>query len=75
MMAKIWVTGSADGLGQLAARELIKQGHEVALHVRNKKRGEEALVHVPGAKDALVADLNDIMRLKNWQQRLMRWGI
>lgn len=29
-MARIMITGSADGLGQLAARQLIDQGHEVA---------------------------------------------
>jgi hypothetical protein len=30
-MAKIFITGSADGLGQLAAKALIDQGHKVKL--------------------------------------------
>ncbi len=30
-MARIMIAGSADGLGQLAARQLIDQGHQVVL--------------------------------------------
>ena len=63
-MAKIFITGSADGLGQLAAKELVKQGHDVVLHARNEKRGEEALQQVPGAKDVLIADLADMDAVK-----------
>lgn len=36
-MSKIFITGSTDGLGLLAAKDLIKQGHEVYLHARNQK--------------------------------------
>jgi len=39
-MARIFVTGSADGLGQMAARELVEQGHQVVLHARNEKRAK-----------------------------------
>ena len=42
-MAKIFITGSADGLGRLAAKELVKGGHEVVLHARDAGRGQEAL--------------------------------
>lgn len=63
-MAKIFITGSADGLGQLAARELVKQGHEVVLHARNEKRGQEALESLPGAIDILIADLADMEAMK-----------
>jgi len=38
-MARIFITGSADGLGQLAAKELIKLGHQVVLHARNIEKG------------------------------------
>jgi NAD(P)-dependent dehydrogenase (short-subunit alcohol dehydrogenase family) len=33
-MANIFITGSADGLGHLAARWFIRQGHHVVLHAR-----------------------------------------
>jgi NAD(P)-dependent dehydrogenase (short-subunit alcohol dehydrogenase family) len=57
---KIFITGSADGLGQLAAKQLVKDGHEVVLHARSNARGGEALIIVPGAKDVLIADLSTI---------------
>lgn len=56
-MARILVTGSADGLGQLAAGELIEQGHEVVLHARNEKRGADARTALPKATDVLIGDL------------------
>ena len=59
-MARIFITGSADGLGQLAAKALIAQGHEVVLHARNEKRGQDALEKVPGAAEVLIADLSSI---------------
>jgi len=31
-LARIFITGSADGLGQLAARNLLALGHDVVLH-------------------------------------------
>lgn len=37
-MGRIFITGSADGLGLLAAGTLIGQGHRVVLHARNEKR-------------------------------------
>lgn len=59
-MAKILITGSADGLGQLAARALIGQGHAVVLHARNAQRGGTAMQGAPGAAGVLVGDLADL---------------
>ena len=63
-MAKIFITGSADGLGQLAAKQLVNSGHEVVLHARNAERGEQALKSVPGASGVLVGDLADMEETK-----------
>jgi NAD(P)-dependent dehydrogenase (short-subunit alcohol dehydrogenase family) len=63
-MARIFITGSADGLGQLAAKALIAQDHQVVLHARNAERGKQALEKVPGAKDVLIADLSSIDETK-----------
>lgn len=59
-MARIFITGSADGLGQLAARNLVAVGHDVVLHGRNRDRAEQALRAVPGAATALEGDLASI---------------
>lgn len=63
-MARIFITGSADGLGQLAAKELIRLGHQVVLHARNAERAKQALDKVPGAEDVLIADLSSIDETK-----------
>ena len=63
-MGRIFITGSADGLGQLAARALIAQGHQVVLHARNEKRAQEALNKVPGAESVVTADLGNIEETK-----------
>lgn len=63
-MARIFITGSADGLGQFAAKALIKLGHQVVLHARNAERGKQALEEVPGAEEVLIADLSSIGETK-----------
>jgi NAD(P)-dependent dehydrogenase (short-subunit alcohol dehydrogenase family) len=59
-MARIFITGSADGLGALAAKELIAAGHTVVLHARNTLRAAEALQNTPGAETVLTAELSSI---------------
>ncbi len=59
-MAKIFITGSADGLGQLAAKLLVEKGHKVILHTRNSKRGADAMKNVSGAENVLTGDLSKI---------------
>jgi NAD(P)-dependent dehydrogenase (short-subunit alcohol dehydrogenase family) len=63
-MSRIFITGSSDGLGQLAAKALIAQGHQVVLHARNEKRAQEALNKERGAESVLTADLSNIEETK-----------
>ena len=44
-MARIFITGSAAGLGQMAAESLVEKGHKVVLHARNKERGQDAITN------------------------------
>src|SRR5437868_8530543 len=73
-MAKIFITGSADGLGQLTATALVAQRHEVVLHARNEKRGQEALDKVPGAETVLTADLGDTLEAKQLAAKVNALG-
>ena len=59
-MARVFITGSSDGLGRMAAELLIEQGHGVVLHARNEKRGQEAMSAVPGAEAVVIGDLTSI---------------
>ena len=45
-MARVFITGSSDGLGRMAAQLLIEQGHGAVLQARNERLGEEALTAV-----------------------------
>ena len=64
-MARVLVTGSADGLGQMAARLMVADKHRVVLHARNSERASEALVAVPGAETAVVGDLSSIRETRD----------
>ncbi len=59
-MARVLVTGSADGLGRLAAQRLVEGGHDVVLHARSAARAREARAAVPGAVGALAGDLSSV---------------
>ena len=59
-MAKVFITGSSDGLGLMAARILIQQAHQVVLHGRNPERAEAALDAAPGAAHAVFGDLSEV---------------
>jgi NAD(P)-dependent dehydrogenase (short-subunit alcohol dehydrogenase family) len=59
-MSRVLITGSADGLGQMAARLLVDAGHQVVLHARDSGRGKHALAGAPGAESVLVGDLSSI---------------
>lgn len=63
-MARVFITGSSDGLGRMAAQLLVKQGHGVVLHARNGQRAHEALAAVPGAETAVTGDLSSIAQTR-----------
>jgi NAD(P)-dependent dehydrogenase (short-subunit alcohol dehydrogenase family) len=62
-MARILITGSADGLGQMAAQRLVDAGHHVVLHARNRQRAQQAVEAVPKARSVLVGDLASIAEI------------
>jgi NAD(P)-dependent dehydrogenase (short-subunit alcohol dehydrogenase family) len=64
-MARVLVTGSADGLGQMAARLMVAAKHRVVLHARNSERASEALETVPGAETVVVGDLSSIRETRD----------
>jgi NAD(P)-dependent dehydrogenase (short-subunit alcohol dehydrogenase family) len=64
-MARVLVTGSADGLGQMAARLMVAAKHRVVLHARSSDRASEALAAVPGAETAVVGDLSSISETRD----------
>ncbi len=74
-MARIFITGSADGLGLLAAKLLVEKGHNVVLHARNEQRGSYALEKVPGAEKVLTGDLSSIEETINLADKVNALGV
>jgi NAD(P)-dependent dehydrogenase (short-subunit alcohol dehydrogenase family) len=73
-MSRVLITGSADGLGKMAAQLLIRQGHSVVLHARNSERTREALAAVPGAETAVTGDLSSISETRAVAMQVNRLG-
>lgn len=63
-MARIFITGSSDGIGQAVAKVLSEQGHSVVLHARNADRAASTHQAVPKAEAVLVADLRSVSEIK-----------
>ncbi len=57
-MARIFITGSSDGLGLLAAQKLISLGHQVVCHARNEERAKETIQKIPETEQVIVGDLS-----------------
>ena len=64
-MAQVFVTGSSDGLGRMAAQLLVAAGHRVVLHARNAERGREAMRAVPGAQTVLLGNFASLAQTKH----------
>jgi NAD(P)-dependent dehydrogenase (short-subunit alcohol dehydrogenase family) len=75
LMARVFITGSADGLGKMAAQLLIEQGHMAVLHARNEARGQEALKSVPGAESVVIGDLSSIRQTRDVAQQVNALGV
>jgi NAD(P)-dependent dehydrogenase (short-subunit alcohol dehydrogenase family) len=73
-MARVLVTGSADGLGQLAAELMVAKGHDVVLHARNEERAEVARSKVPGAQAVVIGDLSSIQATRDVAAQVNRLG-
>jgi NAD(P)-dependent dehydrogenase (short-subunit alcohol dehydrogenase family) len=64
-MARVFVTGSADGLGRLAAQTLLGDGHDVVLHARNRDRLAAVRDLLDGGATAVVGDLSDLEQTRD----------
>ena len=64
IMPRVFITGSSDGLGKMAAQLLIEQGHKVVLHARNEARGAQAMAGVSGADGVVIGDLSTIQQMR-----------
>jgi NAD(P)-dependent dehydrogenase (short-subunit alcohol dehydrogenase family) len=73
-MARIFISGSSTGLGFMAGKLLVEQGHQVVLHARNATRAEEARRALPKAEAVVEGDLETIASAKAVAARVNALG-
>jgi NAD(P)-dependent dehydrogenase (short-subunit alcohol dehydrogenase family) len=73
-MARVFITGSADGLGRLTAQTLLDDGHEVILHARNSDRLKAVQDLVDRRAAVVVGDLADIEQTRGIARDVNRLG-
>ena len=62
-MAKVFVTGSSQGLGLMTGQLLAEQGHSVVLHARNQSRAKETYSKVPLAAGVVIGDVSTLQAM------------
>src|SRR5437868_6269252 len=73
-MARLFITGSADGLGLAAAEALHHAGHEVVVHVRSEERLAAVGDLVDAGAAAVVGDLSDLEQTRGVADQVNRLG-
>jgi len=63
-MSRVFITGSAEGLGLMAGEILARQGHAVTLHARNDRRADDARRALPSAEAIVTGDLTTIAGMR-----------
>ena len=64
-MARIFVTGSTDGLGRAAARTLIDEGHQVVLHARSRDRASALDDLASRSAGLIIGDLGSAVETRS----------
>ncbi|TWE13054.1 SDR family NAD(P)-dependent oxidoreductase [Rudaeicoccus suwonensis] len=72
--ARVFVTGSTDGLGHLAARALMNGGHEVVVHARNADRLKTVRDLIDQGAAAVVGDLSDQQQTREVAKQVNQLG-
>jgi NAD(P)-dependent dehydrogenase (short-subunit alcohol dehydrogenase family) len=73
-MARIFITGSADGLGRAAAQTLLVDGHEVIIHARSAERLAAANDLIGRGASAVVGIWPTRTRHGHWRTRSTTWA-
>lgn len=69
-MAKIFITGTTEGIGYLAAQKLLREGNEVHLHARSKEKAAVLHQKLGEEKTIFIADLSDLQQVKKLSEEL-----
>src|SRR5688572_10333286 len=71
---RIFITGSADGLGHAAAKTLLAGGYQVVVHVRSQARLTAVQELVDQGAIATIGDLSDIAQIRDLASQVNKIG-
>jgi NAD(P)-dependent dehydrogenase (short-subunit alcohol dehydrogenase family) len=71
---RVFVTGSADGLGRATAQTLLDSGHDVIVHARNTARLSAVNDLAERGAAAVVGDLSDLEQTRDVAQKVNAIG-
>jgi NAD(P)-dependent dehydrogenase (short-subunit alcohol dehydrogenase family) len=74
-MARIFITGSTDGLGRAAAVALMAEGHEVVLHARSHERAAAVKDIVKQSGAVVTGDLASAIETRAIADQVNRIGV
>jgi NAD(P)-dependent dehydrogenase (short-subunit alcohol dehydrogenase family) len=73
-MARIFITGSTDGLGRAAAQSLVDDGHEVVLHARSQDRALALSDLAPASAGIVIGDLRSAVETRGIAEQVNAIG-
>lgn len=73
-MSRIFITGSADGLGKAAAQTLLAEGHQVVVHARTGQRLDAVQDLLRQGAQSVVGDLSDLQQTLGVAGQVNRLG-
>ena len=72
--SRVFITGSASGLGHAAAKTLLAEGHEVVVHVRSQARLPAVKELVDQGAIATIGDLSDLDQIRDLARQVNEIG-
>jgi NAD(P)-dependent dehydrogenase (short-subunit alcohol dehydrogenase family) len=72
LMSRIFITGSADGLGRATAESLLAEGHQVVVHARSPQRLDAMRDLRDGGALAVIGDLSDLEQTRSVAEQANR---
>lgn len=73
-MARIFISGSADGLGLMAGELLLQQGHQVTFHARNIQRADQLKRKLPQASAIVTGDVATMSAMRSVADQVNKLG-
>ena len=73
-MSRVFISGSSTGLGLMAGKLLVEQGHQVVLHARSQARADDASDALPEAESMVIGDLSSVAGARSVAEQVNRLG-